>query len=65
MKTIKLEGAFKSKIRCWFFGHRINRFMIEYSKKKKCLRCGKEIYDWGAYTIDDFYNDIENEKRNK
>jgi hypothetical protein len=44
----------RKRIKCWLFGHRINRFMIERSKKKNCLRCGKEIYDWGAYTIDDY-----------
>jgi len=45
------------KIKCWLFGHRINRFMIEYDKEKDCLRCGKKIYDWGAYTIDDYHRD--------
>ena len=42
-----------SKLKCRLFGHRINRFMIEHSKKKNCTRCGKEIYDWGATTFDD------------
>lgn len=36
------------KIICWVYGHRINSYLIELTPKKKCLRCGKQIYDWSS-----------------
>ena len=41
-------------VNCYFFGHRINTFIIEDSHEKECVRCGKELWVWSIYTKDDY-----------
>ncbi len=50
-----MKRLFK-KLSCWLFGHRINIFLIEYSKEKECMRCGKIVTVWWIPTVDEFLN---------
>ena len=42
------------KLMCWLFGHKINSYLIEHSKEKVCVRCGKKLWVWSIYTVDDY-----------
>ena len=44
------------KLKCWLFGHKINVYLIEQTRKKKCTRCGKNIIVWSITTFDDYLN---------
>ncbi len=42
---MRTRNIFK-RLKCWIYGHRVNTYLIESTPRKKCIRCGKEIYDW-------------------
>ncbi len=52
LKTVEIM----KKLKCWLFGHRINVFLIERTRQKKCTRCGKKIIVWHIDTLDDYLN---------
>ena len=58
-KTIKQRRRFFKKINCFIFGHRINRSLVEYTREKKCISCGKQVYDLSVYTAEDYFKDIK------
>jgi len=45
--------AFLYSVMCRLFSHRINRYMIELSKEKTCKRCGKKVWCWDIYSVDE------------
>ena len=50
--------AFLNNVICRLFGHRINRYLIEHSNQKKCMRCGETITVWDIMTVEDFEREI-------
>ena len=50
----QIKAFFIRIVMCRLFGHRINRYLIEDTKQKQCVRCGEIITVWGIMTVDDF-----------
>ena len=44
-------------VMCRLFGHQTDRYMIEHSKEKECKRCGKKVWCWDVYTVEDYERD--------
>lgn len=45
------------RIWCKIVGHKINQFLVETSREKDCIRCGKKITVWWIVTYDDAIHD--------
>lgn len=45
--------AFNKRVCCRVFGHRINVYLMEYTHKKTCTRCGETVWCWWVMTVDE------------
>ena len=47
------------RLKCYFFGHIIDIYLVEQSKTKECKRCEEKLTIWRIETVDDYLKSTE------